>query len=88
VFIYLSTLHDFAQKAKISRTKRASKYLTLKALANLSPGFALKPWKTATFERRHNPEGVASLLANQKKSYFPPGFQSKPWAQISERFQR
>jgi hypothetical protein len=35
--------------------------------------------------RRPNPFRVESSKIQMR---FPPGFQSKPWAEISERFQR
>jgi len=36
--------------------------VTLKALANSSPGFALKPWEKGACLFRRNPEGVAMGL--------------------------
>jgi hypothetical protein len=62
--------------------------ITLKALANFSPGFALKPWDHAfIFEDAT----LSQLLQSREESLVPllnPGFQSKPWGGISERFQR
>ena len=75
--------------------------VTLKAFANFSPGFALKPWvqkcgrklfatlkelrRFAVGERRRNPFRVAS------STYWigvTQGCEAQPWAEISERFQR
>jgi hypothetical protein len=40
--------------------------VTLKALANVSPGFALKPWVSKTREEIvRNPEGVARFCGNK-----------------------
>jgi hypothetical protein len=38
--------------------------ITLKALANSSPGFALKPWVQESEEIRRNSEGVATVFVN------------------------
>jgi hypothetical protein len=51
--------------------------LTLKALANVSPGFALKPWGSEMFEELFcNPEGVAHARQHDHQSrslsYHPP----------------
>jgi hypothetical protein len=37
---------------------------TLKALANSSPGFALKPWDQRLVKILRNPEGVATCVAS------------------------
>ena len=73
--------------------------ITLKALANSSPGFALKPWVKESEEILRNSEGVATVLLGRrdatpselrvrKLERILPGFQNKPWAGISQRFQR
>jgi len=76
--------------------------LTLKAFANSSPGFALKPWVKSAHLFRRNSEGVATGVANRRtatqpfqgcvfkntRMRFSQGCQSKLWARISERFQR
>jgi len=42
--------------------------VTLKALANVSPGFALKPWvQKCPGEIVRNPEGVARLCGNKRR---------------------
>lgn len=74
--------------------------ITLKALANSSPGFALKPWDemhlfhgSATLKglRRGSPLGKQSqLLQSCEKSlehFLNPGLQ-QPWARVRQRFQR
>ena len=79
---------------------RVSNCLTLKAFANASPGL-LQPWVSDSFRGYSNPEGVASKLRGiatgvatpsglRRICYWDddPGFQSKPWAGISQRFQR
>jgi hypothetical protein len=35
-----------------------------------------------------NPVATLSELRQNKCEPYPPGFQSKPWAKISQRFQR
>jgi hypothetical protein len=81
---------------------RCSLDLTLKALANFSPGFALKPWdQMRLLVEGRNPEGVASKVAETQPASQPlqgcekslpafsfPGFQNKPWAEISEHLRR
>ena len=72
--------------------------ITLKALANFSPGFALKPWvENALREIVRNPEGVARSInaaqllqscAFEKSDPFPRVAKAQPWAGIGERFQR
>jgi REP element-mobilizing transposase RayT len=72
--------------------------LTLKAFANSSPRVALwQPWVSASHFGRRNSERVASAQyrAQLLQSCDPPmvrgafpGFQSKPWAGISERLRR
>jgi len=75
--------------------------VTLKALANVSPGFALKPWVQkcprrlfatlkglrgfAVNKRRRNSFRVA-LSRNEVR--FPRVAKAQPWAGIGERFQR
>jgi hypothetical protein len=78
-------------------------YQTLKAFANSSPGFALKPWVkrghiyfVATLKelRRHcdSADGDATLsglrLQKHSDAFFPRVAKAQPWAEISERFQR
>jgi hypothetical protein len=74
--------------------------ITLKAFANLSPGFTLKPWvkkKAHLFHR--NSEGVATGLrfggrrrnpfrvASQKNSdAFSPGFKANPGLELANAF--
>ena len=74
--------------------------LTLKALANSSPGLRFgNPGEQRIPVLRRNSEGVASRVANKNRHnsfrvatnlfrLLDPGFQSKPWAGISQRFQR
>jgi hypothetical protein len=75
--------------------------LTLKALANSSPGFALKPWVQnaaidfiATLKELRLLCGLRTATQPFQGCVFKklgmrsPGFQSKPWAGICERFQR
>jgi hypothetical protein len=70
--------------------------ITLKALANFSPGFALKPGikripipKDATLKglrrRSHQPQ-TPSELRRLSCALLNPGFQSKPWPGICQRF--
>lgn len=75
--------------------------VTLKALANVSPGFALKPWVQkcsgrlfatlkglrgfAVNKRRRNSFRVASSRNGMR---FPRVATAQPWAGISQRFQR
>ena len=77
---------------------------TLKAFANLSPGFALKPWVKKAHLFRRNSEGVATGLrfggrrrnpdfvgVASSKTFgcvFPRVAKAQPRAEISERFQR
>ena len=89
---------EFTEQPVENRFACHMELLTLKALANFSPGFALKPWVKNGPEILRNSEGVATVrlriptqllqscvFENQACS---PGFQSKPWAEISQRFQR
>src|SRR5882724_3755314 len=74
--------------------------LTLKALANSSPGLRFgNPGEQRISVLRRNSEGVASRVVNKNRRnsfrvatnlfrLLHPGFQSKPWAGISQRFQR
>jgi hypothetical protein len=74
--------------------------VTLKALANVSPGFALKPWVQKREEIVCNPERGCSALRyqRQRNSFkvapsrngirFPRVAKAQPWAGIGERFQR
>ena len=74
--------------------------ITLKALANFSPGFVLKPWvqkcKKKLFATLKGLRGFAVNNAGATPSGLRllelgtifPGFQSKPRAEISQRFQR
>jgi hypothetical protein len=42
--------------------------LTLKALANSSPGFALKPWVQKSFQKTlRNSKGVATALMGERR---------------------
>jgi hypothetical protein len=75
--------------------------VTLKALANISPGFALKPWVqkypgrlfatltglrgSAVNKRRRNSFRVAPSRNGMR---FPRVAKAQPWAGIGERFQR
>ena len=75
--------------------------VTLKALANVSPGFALKPWVQkcpgrlfatlkglrgfAVNKRRRNSFRVAPSRNGMR---FPRVAKAQPWAGIGERFQR
>ncbi len=60
------------------------------ALANSSPGFALKPWVEGTGIIRRNSEGVASSRMGMRRPHVfelqPEEFE--PWAGICQRFQR
>jgi len=78
--------------------------LTPKAFANSSPGFDLKPWVqerifrfvatlkalrwVATVLSSFIHDATPSEVATNEECHLDPGFQSKPWAEISERFQR
>jgi hypothetical protein len=76
--------------------------MTLKALANSSPGLRFGNLQNTrlSFIDIRNPERVASpstesqprrnsfRVAKNLLGIRDPGFQSKPWAGISERFQR
>jgi hypothetical protein len=74
---------------------------TLKASANFSPGLGFdNPGSTYLISSRSNSEGVAldvsspqigatlSGLRQSPEAFSNPEFQSKPWAEISQRFQR
>jgi hypothetical protein len=75
--------------------------VTLKALANVSPGFALKPW-VQKFTRRlfANLKGLRGFAVNKRRRNsfrvapsrnemrFPRVAKAQPWAGIGERFQR
>ncbi len=71
---------------------------TLKAFANFSPGFALKPWEQhipifadATLKGLRSTSSRSQLLQSCEESpkmFLHPGFQRKPWAGIGKRFQR
>ena len=89
----LNVRHTLESLAKL-------RLLTLKALANSSPGLRFgNPGAQRIPVLRRNSEGVASRVAykNRRNSFrvatnlfrlLDPGFQSKPWAGISQRFQR
>jgi len=74
--------------------------VTLKALANISPGFALKPWvqkcprrffatlkglRFGVNKRRRNSFRVAP---SRNQMRLPRVAKAQPWAGIGERFQR
>ena len=60
--------------------------ITLKALANFSPGFALKSWvKEAAHEIRDSADGTQPFQGSMR---FPRVAKAQPWAEISERLQR
>ena len=75
---------------------------TLKALANFSPGFALKPWVIvvgnkffATLKGLRRPLRFPDLRRNpfrvattSKHILIPRVAKAQPWAEISQRFQR
>ena len=74
---------------------------TLKAFANSSPGLRFwQPWvhevhclEDATLKElrrrsRTQPAATPSELQESLQARLNPGFQSKPWAEISQRFQR
>ena len=74
--------------------------VTLKALANVSPGLALKPWvqkcETRLFATLKGLRGL--LVTNERNSFRvapsrnelrrPRVAKAQPWAGIGERFQR
>jgi hypothetical protein len=78
-----------------ANTQLWSAAITLKALANLSPGLALKPWEKriffedATLKRVASPSAESQPHRNLQSCdeinvpFSHPGFQSKPWAYIS-----
>jgi hypothetical protein len=86
----------------IPAINRWANTLTLKAFANSSPGLrfgnpgithaiftedaTLKGLRRRPLHR--NPVATPSELRRNKYEPYPPGFQSKPWAKISQRFQR
>jgi hypothetical protein len=55
--------HTFIASGELNSDEltQQQKGITLKALANASPGFALKPWVQKTCEWRRNSFRVASL---------------------------
>ena len=86
-----------------TNSRKGALCLTLKALANLSPGSALKPWVkkghiyfVATLKelRRDcdSADGDATLsglrLQKDSDAFFPGLHKAQPWAEISQRFQR
>ena len=75
--------------------------VTLKALANVSPGFALKPWAQKCTRRlfatlkgllglRLTNTGAtpSELRLREVRCVFPRVAKAQPWAGIGERFQR
>jgi hypothetical protein len=87
---------------KKSKILGASKNgLTLKALANVSPGFALKPWVQKCLRRFFATlKGLRGFVVNKRRRNsfrvapsrnemrFPRVGKAQPWAGIGERFQR
>jgi len=59
-------------RERVTGDKRGAVTITLKALANSSPGFALKPWewRACLFDR--NSEGVATgfALSERRRNLF------------------
>jgi hypothetical protein len=86
---------------KKSKIHASSNRVTLKALANVSPGFALKPWVQkcprrlfatlkglrgfAVNKRRRNSFKVAP---SRNELRVPWVAKAQPWAGIGQRFQR
>src|SRR6266850_4411844 len=75
--------------------------ITLKAFANSSPGFALKPWVQKTRKRflatlkelrllsgRESRRNSFRVASSKNECIFPRVAKAQPWAGISERFQR
>jgi hypothetical protein len=83
-----------------ARTCHLDRGITLKVLANVSPGLRFgNPGKGISFlvdatlkelrriyepQNRATPSGLRTISSN----VLSPGFQSKPWADIGQRFQR
>jgi hypothetical protein len=81
------TMIEFARLA--AKTNVFTARVTLKALANSSPGFALKPWETQSLKGLRTSQSQPFQSCEEfLLTTMTQGCEAQPWAGIRERFQR